>query len=232
LVFVMCGSAWAGRPLNTDDAAILPEGGCQLETWLRRARDLHEIVVQPACNPWGGVEWGAVFASTRPVDRSTQSSLGVQGKTVFKEVQTGGWGAGLTIGATRHADGDVAGTTRMGTLIFSGAPSDALMLHANLGVAQAPARSALANWAAAVEYSVIETWTLVAESYGERHGRPTLQIGARTWLRPETVQLDATLGREHVDGRHRSFITVGMVWNWGAPASASAAPAMAARPRP
>ena len=123
LVFAMCGSAWAGRPLNTDDASILPEGGCQLETWLRRARDLHEIVVQPACNPWGGVEWGAILASARPVDGSAQSSLGLQAKTVFKEVQPGSWGAGLTIGATRHTDGDVAGTTRMGTLIFSGAPS-------------------------------------------------------------------------------------------------------------
>ncbi len=31
--------AFAGRPLTTDDAAIVEDKGCQLETWVDRSRD-------------------------------------------------------------------------------------------------------------------------------------------------------------------------------------------------
>ena len=209
-----CDTAWAGRPLNTDDAAILPEGACQLETWLRPSRHLHQFVLQPACNPWGGVEWGASLIRQHASGTPPQTQLGLQGKTVFKEVQPGTWGAGLSLGVTSQVEGGSTGTTRAAAFIFSVAPSQPLVLHVNLGATQAASRHAIANWAAATEYSINERWTLVAESNGERHGRPVRQFGARTWLRPDSLQLDATLGREHIDGRHETFVTLGLVWIW------------------
>ena len=132
-----CGTTWAGRPLNTDDAAILPEGSCQLESWLRPSRHLHQLVLQPACNPWGGVEWGASFTRQRATGESSQSLLGLQAKSAFKEVEAGTWGAGASLGLSRQVTGGSTGTTRAGTLIFSVSPSQPLFLHVNVGALKA-----------------------------------------------------------------------------------------------
>jgi len=214
IALAMCGTAWAGRPLNTDDASILAEGACQLETWLRPSRHMHQFVLQPACNPWGRIEWGASLTRQHVGGVPAQAQLGLQAKTAFKEVETGTWGAGASLGAIRQVGGGSIGTLRSATLILSVAPSQPLVLHMNLGATQAPSRHARANWAGAIEYSINERWTMVAESTGERHGRPTRQFGVRTWLRPESVQLDATLGREQLNGRDESFVTLGLVWVW------------------
>jgi hypothetical protein len=207
-------AAWAGRPLITDNAGILPEAACQLESWLRPSRNLHQFVVHPACNPWGGVEWGASWTRERATEGPSTSLLGLQGKTVFKEVEPGSWGAGASLGLSRQVEGESTGITRAATLIFTVAPSQPLAVHVNVGALQASSRHAVANWAAAIEYSLNERWTLVAESYGERHGRPARQIGARTWIRPDSLQFDATLGREQVNGRGETFATIGLVWVW------------------
>lgn len=208
------GSANAGRPLNTDNAGILPEGACQLEAWLRPSAHLDQAVVQPACNPWGGVEWGLSLVRQHSPGAATQSQLGVRGKATLKELAPGSWGAGASFGASRQVEGGSTGTLRYGTLIFSAAPSQPLALHFNLGATQMASASARATWAAAIEHAVGERWTLVAEAYGERHGRPAQQFGARTWLRPESLQLDATIGRETLDGQREHFVTVGLVWVW------------------
>jgi hypothetical protein len=211
-------AAHAGRPLNTDDAAILPQGACQLETWLRPSRHLHQFNFQPACNPWGGIEWGASFTRQHAADASPQSLVGLQAKTVFREAETGSWGAGASLGMTRiAADGGAytnTSTLRAGTLIVSAAPTAALALHANVGATQEGSRRAIANWAAAIEYDVNPRWTLVAEIYGSAHARPAHQLGARTWLAPDHLQLDATIGRESIAGKTESLLTVGLVWFW------------------
>jgi len=207
-------AAHAGRPLSTDDAAILPEGACQLETWLRPSAHLHQFNFQPACNPWGGVEWGASFTRQHAADASPQSLVGLQAKTVFREAETGSWGAGATVGVVRAAGGGSTGTLRAGTLIVSAAPTAALTLHANVGATQEGPRHAIANWAAAIEYELHPRWTLVAESYGARHGRASHQVGVRTWLDPDRLQLDATIGRETVGGTREPVLTLGLVWVW------------------
>ena len=208
------GPAWAGRPLNTDDAAILPTGACQLQAWLRPSRHLDEFVLQPACHPWGRVEWDASLAMARAAGGASSTSLGLQAKTAFRTVEPGSWGAGASLGVSRQAGDGAAQTTRAGNLIFSLAPSQALVLHFNAGARQTASRHAVAGWGAAVEVELAQGWTLVAESYGERHARPARQLGLRTWLRPQRVQLDATLGHEPLDGRGETFATIGLVWFW------------------
>lgn len=207
-------AAHAGRPLNTDDAAILPEGACQIETWLRPSRRLHQFNFQPACNPWGGIEWGASFTRQHAADAGPQTLVGLQAKTVFREAETGGWGAGATLGVVRTTEAGNAAMLRSGTLILSAAPTAAFALHANVGATQEGSRHAIANWAAAIEYELHPRWTLVAETYGAAHGRPTHQFGARTWLDPDRLQLDATIGRETVGGTRETVVTLGLVWVW------------------
>jgi hypothetical protein len=215
LCLAACGPAWAGRPLNTDDAAILPTGACQLQAWLRPSRHLDEFVLQPACNPRGAVEWDASLAMARAPGGASSTSLGLQAKTAFRTVEPGSRGAGASLGVSRQAGDGAAQTTRAGNLIFSLAPSQALVvLHFNAGARQTASRHAVAGWGAAVEVELAQGWTLVAESYGERHAGPGRQLGLRTWLRPQRLQLDATLGQEPLDGRREAFATVGLVWFW------------------
>src|SRR6185436_6914070 len=50
-------SAFAARPLTTDDAAILDDKQCQIEAWVDRGRDASVGWFVPSCNFGGGVEW-------------------------------------------------------------------------------------------------------------------------------------------------------------------------------
>lgn len=213
LLVAVAGPAQAGRPMNTDDASISPEGGSQVESWLRVGRDLHELVVQPACNPWGGVEWGLNLASGRASGAAT-STFGWAAKMVFKEVEAGGVGVGMSGGVSRQKLGGSTANVHVATLIVSAAPTDALALHVNAGATHVTGRSAMATWAAAAEFGVARSWTIVLEAYGERHARPAVQLGARKWLQPDRLQLDASLGREAIDGSRRTLVTIGMAWYW------------------
>ena len=128
------------RP-HDPSAPVLPahRRGAALAAWLRPSRHLDEFVLQPACNPRGGVEWDASLAMAHAAGGASSTSLGLQAKTAFRTVEPG-------------------------------------------------------------------------ESYGERHARPARQLGLRTWLRPQRLQLDATLGHEPFDGRGETFATIGLVW--------------------
>lgn len=51
---------------------------------------------------------------------------------------------------------------------------------------------------------------LFAESFGENRGRAHYQMGARAWLVPERVQIDATWGERFGGGAR--VTTLGLVW--------------------
>ena len=57
---LMCaaGAAQAGRPLSTDDAATIPPGECQMESWYQSADDAREAHLAPGCGVGETVEVG------------------------------------------------------------------------------------------------------------------------------------------------------------------------------
>ena len=101
--------AQAARPFMTDDARITTAHSCQLESWTRRYRDRSENWALPACNFTGNLELTFGGARTREDGRTRTTDVVMQGKTLFKPLDTNGWGIGLAAGMVRHPQAD-AGT--------------------------------------------------------------------------------------------------------------------------
>ena len=93
----------------TDDARITDAKACQLESWVKKNRDSTEYWALPACNFTGNLELTIGGARTHD-DTGTQiTDLVFQGKTLFKTLETNGWGIGLDAGTVCHPQDDVEG---------------------------------------------------------------------------------------------------------------------------
>jgi len=194
---------------------LLPPGACQFETWLQTsAQQPAQWLLVPACNLGGAIEWSVGLGLQKTADGGRQDQFGLQAKTLFKELVTGSWGWGASLGLSRPLPGSAGRTLAAGTVMLSLAPSAPLALHLNAGATRGAGQTARANWGAAFEYTLDERWTLVGERYGERHGRPFTALGVAFWLRPDKLQLDATLGREPRPGGHARCGTLGLAWLW------------------
>ncbi|WP_426337606.1 hypothetical protein ACN9MY_15460 [Pseudoduganella sp. R-31] len=175
-------TAWAGRPLATDDATILEPGDCQVEAWHQQSGGLHEWWAMPACRV-GGWELAAGKGQSR--------NAALQAKTVLRGLQTNGWGLGLAI-ATQH------GMTRQHTvnvpltISFAG---DALLLHLNAGWMRPYAAPGRATWSVGGEYALAPRWSASLESYGSHHRPPTRQAGLRYALVEGRLDLDASVAK-------------------------------------
>lgn len=210
LLALASGAAQAGPPLNTDDAGTLAEGSCQLELRERAGQRLQLQYVQPSCNFGGRVEWALNLAHAQPDGAPSQTFMGLQGKTTLAQGQ--GWAGAFSAAVVHELRRGEPATTGYATLIGTVNPGSSTAAHLNLGLSQQRGRHGVPNWGAAVEWGVSDAWTLLGERYGERHARPATQVGARTWLKPNVLQLDATIGRERFGGRGERYATVGLVW--------------------
>ncbi len=56
LTLFSMGSAFAARPMITDDARIIDPQSCQLESWGKVSKNTEEYWALPACNPFGFFE--------------------------------------------------------------------------------------------------------------------------------------------------------------------------------
>jgi hypothetical protein len=197
--------AHAARPMVTDDARIVDDKSCQLETWLKANRGSDEYWALPSCNFSGNFELAVGSAVTRQNGSGETSDLLVQGKTLFRTLEPNGWAWGLVGGAASHPDvsrkmlGDVYAYVPA-TFSFR---DDRMLLHTNLGWI----RDRLGNrhamtWGVGSEIELTSHTWLIAESYGENQGRPFYQLGLRHWLVYNRVQIDATYGNRSNGGEN------------------------------
>ena len=216
LLFLMCAtSAQAARPMITDDARIVDAKACQLETWARRNQDgRNEFWAQPACNFSGNLELTVGGALTRENNdenhRTHRTAQMIQGKTLFKTLETNGWGMGLALGTMRDPTAG-RGSNWYGyvPVSFSFA-DDRFFLHANVGWQrdQSPRRSH-ATWGLGTETQLTERSWVVAEMFGQADGKPFYHGGLRYWVVPDRVQVDLTYGNRLTDGGER-WISLGL----------------------
>lgn len=193
--------AHAARPMVTDDARIVDDKSCQLETWLKANRGSDEYWALPSCNFSGNFELAAGAAVTRQNGVGKTSDLVLQGKTLFKTLQPNGWAWGLVGGTISHPDHS---RTLLGD-VYAYVPAtfsfrdDRALLHLNLGwTRDRLAHRQAMTWGVGGEIEMTPSTWLIAESYGEHHGSPYYQLGLRHWLVHNRVQLDATYGnRSH-----------------------------------
>ncbi len=212
----LCGhSAYAARPFVTDDARVVDEGGCQIETFAKRQRrlDEHEFWFLPACNPWGRVELTLGRSWTNGNAPGDSRFNVMQAKTLLKTLETNGSGYAVTVGAIRVTPFQGPHTVNpyvngIGSFSFA---DDRVVLHANLGaIADRQAGMTRGTWGLGAEIAFHPRVYGIIESYGQRADKPTRHLGLRLWIVPNKVQVDATIGVQQSGPPERSFTSLGL----------------------
>ena len=212
---VAAGASHAARPLITDDARIVDEKACQVETWVRRNTESTEFWALPACNPVGHVELAFGGAMTRELGATRTSDVQVQAKTIFRELEPNGWGVGLVVGHLRNPGSDPKRDFAAGLYGYVPASfsflDEVLVVHANVGVARPQERSAhRGTWGVGAEIRLNERVYFIPEVFNQVGGRPMFQAGFRYWVVPERVQVDATYGDRIGNSNGERWFSVGM----------------------
>ena len=87
-----------------DDATIVDAKACQLETWMDRRSESATYWILPACNFTGNLELSVGGAWTYKARSTRNTGVVLQGKTIFKSLETNGWGLGLAAGTLWHLE--------------------------------------------------------------------------------------------------------------------------------
>ena len=204
-------SAYAARPMNTDDARIVDPKACQVESWVRKNRDSTEFWAQPACNPTGNLEVTVGGSHVREDDAGSQNSWVLQGKTLFKPLETNGWGWGLAAGTVRHNGPENGRDWYAYVPVSHSLFDDRLNLHLNVGwLRDGLLRRHFMTWGIGSETRLSERTWLIAETFGQNEGRPFYQAGLRYWIVPDHVQIDATYGNRFGAGGSERWFSIGL----------------------
>ncbi|HET8563508.1 MAG TPA: hypothetical protein VFM35_06510, partial [Candidatus Binatia bacterium] len=131
--------------------------------------------------------------------RSTRNTdVVLQGKSIFKALDTNGWGVGLTAGTLWHPTGN---SNHRAYGLYAYLPAsfsfkdDRIIVHGNLGWNRDSAEQVNhLYWAVATETEVIKPLSLFAEVFGQERGHPHFQFGFWYWIVPERVQVNAAYG--------------------------------------
>jgi hypothetical protein len=207
-------AAHAGRPLTTEDAAVLEDKACQLESWIDRSREATQAWAVPACNFGAGIEWQAGFARTREASRSMFSSAYAQAKTVLREPQPESFGLGVVAGLTRtplrasHRGFEDAYAIGIVTV-----PTNAGMhLHANVGWSRdRERRSDSFTWGLAGEQRIAEHWFAMAEVFGDDRTPAFYRAGVRATAR-KGLDFDLTVVTRRGGSRAERYLSAGFTW--------------------
>jgi len=203
-----CVSAFAGRPLTTDDATITDDRHCQLESWMQRDAETTEYWAAPACNFTGNLEW--MLGAARMDDDVARNLAVVQAKTVLKPLQPGGWGAAIAFGR-QSGDAD-ADDLYVNLPVSFSYDDDRLLVHVNAGWLHADdGADDLATWGLAAQWHWTDRTDLAAETFRQNVGKPYYQLSiSHQWI-PGRVQVDGSYGNR-LDGHDGArFFSVGLV---------------------
>ena len=188
---------YAARPMITDDARIVDAKSCQVESWMRVNQGSREHWALPGCNFTGNLE--VTFGGARTLDATGahMSDVVLQGKTLFKTLETNGWGTGLAVGVIRHPNQTGHSIGEIYTYIPTSFSllSDKVIVHSNVGALHnTNTHGTRATIGLGTEVALTGNTWIVAESFKQKEGRPFFQAGVRHWIVPNRVQIDATFG--------------------------------------
>jgi len=215
LILAMNSGAHAARPMVTDDARIVDPGACQIETWRRGNRGSYEFWALPACNFTGNLEVTLGGTDQPEAGGGHAADFVLQGKGLFKPLETNSYSYGLVVGGMMHSDRSTQ-QERVGSIygyvpISKSFQNDRLIAHVNLGALQnRDADTKAFTWGAGGELNFTPRVALIAETYGNNHSRPFVQGGLRIWIVPNRFQIDTTLGAQSGDFGPTRWWTVGV----------------------
>ncbi|MBS1144547.1 MAG: hypothetical protein H6R14_1953 [Proteobacteria bacterium] len=204
-------AAHAARPMITDDARLTDGGACQLESWVHLHGNQHEYWALPACNPGGNFELTLGGALSYADGQSESGAAVIQAKTLFKPLETNGYGIGLAAGyAAQPGSAHAANPYFYVPTSFSLA-DDFLIIHTNLGYTrERENRANRLTWGVGSELQMSPRTWLIAESYGQDKGNAFYQLGVRFWVVPNHVQIDTTYGSRFGAISQEHWFSVGL----------------------
>jgi hypothetical protein len=217
LIFTLTAPlGFAARPMVVDDARIVDAGSCQLETWRRFNRDSKEIWALPGCNPGGNLEF-TLGGAELPVDdlglRSDTRTVQMQGKTLFRTLETNSYSYGFAAGGVVRSRGaaDQVPNYYAYLPLTRSLLDDKVFVHANLGVQRAGSNPQNGmTWGVGTEYGITPRVYLMVETFGDNHHRNSYQGGVRMWVVPNRVQIDATVGTLAGDAGGSRWFSIGL----------------------
>jgi hypothetical protein len=211
-------AAFAGRPLTTDDAAIVEDKGCQLEAWVDRSRSAVAAWAAPACNFGLGIEWQLGFARTRPDASESFSDEYAQFKFLLREpTEASTWGVGVTVGGNRHPGSEkYRGWGNAYVLVPVTVTSGLFTLHVQPGWARDRAKDRdVVAWGVGGEADLSERVTIVAEAFGENARKPYLRAGFRWTAIRDHLSVDLTQVVRSGGTRAERYTSLGFAWQTG-----------------
>lgn len=208
--------AEAARPMVVDDARLVDPGACQIESWRRFNRDGQETWVLPGCNVTGNLELtlgGAELPVEDHGQRGSTHTVQMQGKTLFRKLETNGVAYGLAAGGVVRSRGaaDQVPNYYVNLPMTRSLLDDRMFVHANLGVQRAGAHPQNGlTYGVGAEVGLTSRVFLMVETYGDNHHRNAYQGGMRLWLVPDRVQIDATVGSLAGDLGGSRWLSIGL----------------------
>ena len=145
-------------------------------------------------------------------DGSGQSgAVVIQGKTLFKNVETNSWGLGIAGGYATQPGKGQSGSPYFylpGSLSLA---DDRVVLHANLGAIRLrEVQETRMTWGLSSEIAATDRTYVIAETFGLNVGRPSIQAGLRYWIVPGHVQVDSTIGTNLGDFQGERWLSIGL----------------------
>ena len=208
-------SAHAARPFITDDARVTTERSCQLESWMRIYPQSKEAWALPACNLTGNLEitmgggHAHYDAATSTVDYVFQA------KTLFRELKTNDWGIGFAAGKVMHPavnpGPNLLGNTYAYVPVTFSLLDDRAFVHLNGGwLKDRATQRNNATWGIGGEYWMTPRVSVLAENFSDNRAKPYWQTGFRTFVVPDRVQVDATMGNQYGATRDGRWFSIGI----------------------
>jgi hypothetical protein len=166
---------------------------------MRRNQGSTEYWALPACNPTGNLELTIGGARTREFGETHTTDVQVQAKTLFKPLETNGWGTGIALGSLRHPRDE--SDRSLGASLYAYVPTsfsfvdDRFVVHTNLGTLRAEGESHHRfAWGLGAEMRVNASLFVIPEIFSQSAKGTHFQVGARYWVVPGRMQVDATVG--------------------------------------
>ena len=217
-LMLLSDSVYAARPLVTDDARFTNAHSCQLESWSRTYQGGQEMWAMPACNLGENFEvtlGGGVYYN-RSEHYHTEDWT-AQIKTLFKPLETNGWGWGLAAGHVLHTNIH-PGPNQLGNTYFYipvsfSMQNDDVLVHLNVGMQRDKQESRFkATMGLGTEFKLAGPFKGVAEVFGDQTQSPFYQLGVRYSLVPDNFQIDGTFGQQVNGNSQTQWLSVGVRW--------------------
>ncbi|WP_044407374.1 hypothetical protein [Thiomicrospira microaerophila] len=208
--------AFAGSPMNVDDAALLDAKHCHIEAWSDQYNKASNLWIAPACNLNGRWELGFALGREMYSGDSDTNHFGFNAKTLLLEQADWAVALGLSAAFTDQIKHDQAVYSLVAPITFN-LLDGGLDLHLNLGVASDQiADKNFGLWGIGFENHFSDQARGYIELFGNTasndHESRGYQLGG-VFMVTDKLQLDISYGNSLIDAdKYTDYVRFGLVY--------------------